>query len=409
MDNIPSNRVTLQLPVPALPTTAETKHYDDNNSSHKLIPHYGAENNDYRKDAILSKVLIIVFSSLLFFFSVTAVVFDLIGVIESFISDYGANPLAMILYGTDGNVVSGNNSNLFSPSALLNLLNGTSKPVIPDTSLSDTNEQSAPEDTYPIKSTDISSNNDYGLEASNETAYDIDLFSYLENDYPLPPLDELHAVYGDEAPTVLILHTHGTEAYAENDSEYYSIKDNCRSTDITKNVVAIGAVMADYFNQNGIVTIHSKEMFDAESYVDAYDYANAAIKEYIAIYPSIKYVFDIHRDSLITDDMTKLRPVTLVDSTVTAQYMCVIGTDEYAGKHINWESNLTFACHLQARLWERSASLTRRMSIRSASYNQRHAKGSLLLEIGSCGNTLDEAKACALLVAEEITSLIKGE
>ncbi len=405
MDNISSSHVTLQLPVPSLPTAAETNSAE-NNSTHKPVLRYGTEGRIHEKITKSSKALSIVFFSLLAFFSLTALVFDIVAVINCFVPE---RTLSLILYGTDSNVESDSNANVFTPNILFDLLNGTSKPSLPDTMLPEESESYPTEDTYPIKSTDISSKNVFGLEASNETAYDIDLISYLENEYPISPLDELHAVYGEEAPTVLILHTHGTEAYAEDDGEYYSIIDNCRSTDTTKNVVAIGAVMADYFNQNGIVTIHSREMFDAESYVNAYDYANEAIKEYVAIYPSIKYVFDVHRDSLITDDMTKLRPVTFVDSVPTAQYMCVIGTDENAGRHVNWERNLTFACHLQSRLWERSSSLTRRMSIRSASYNQRHADGSLLLEIGSCGNTLEEAKACALLVAEEITSLIKGE
>ena len=173
--------------------------------------------------------------------------------------------------------------------------------------------------------------------------------------------------------------------------------------------MAVGKVITDYLNRNGIKTIHCTELFDAESYNNAYYYAERAIREYLAIYPSIQYVFDIHRDSLIRSDNTKLRPITLVDGSLTAQFMSVIGTDENSGKHTYWEDNLAFACHLQKALNQRSQTITRRMSLRSASYNQRYAKGSLLLEIGSCGNTLDEAKNCALIVAEEICKIIKSE
>lgn len=262
------------------------------------------------------------------------------------------------------------------------------------------------EDEYPIKPADLSVDAENGLYASNETAYEIDLSSYLSVDLDFDSVDTLTARYGAEAPVVLIVHTHGTEAYAEDGVDTYSKKDNCRTSDTSKNVVAVGAVMAEYFNSVGIPTLHCTEMFDADSYIDAYDKSSAAIREFTAIYPSIRYVFDVHRDSVINSDMTKLRPVTVIDGEMTAQYMCVIGTDERAGYHTEWERNLAFACQLQARLWQKSNSLVRRMSIRSASYNQLWAPGSLLLEIGSCGNTLSEAKACAKTVAEQISAII---
>ncbi len=361
-----------------------------------------------KKDLLSAVAVRISLISIFTFFSLTALIFDLTAAVGGIISDSGKAALSLIVFGSECTDEYAPHPGV-SPDVLPELYDPSLPPphqILPD---GDGFVSSLPEGNYPIKPVDISSKAERGLEASNETGYSIDLDSYLQLDYPIPALDELHAVYGADAPTVLIIHTHGTEAYAENNGEYYSTKDNCRTTDTSKNVVAVGRVMADYFNENGIVAIHSEEMFDAESYVNAYDYANAAIKEYVAIYPSIKYVFDVHRDSLVTDDMTKLRPLTLIDGKPTAQYMCVIGTDENAGRHVNWERNLTFACYLQSRLWEISPSLPRRMSIRSASYNQRHAEGSLLLEIGSCGNTLSEAKACALIVAEQITALIKGE
>ncbi len=263
-----------------------------------------------------------------------------------------------------------------------------------------------PDGYYPIVSADLSVDAEFGLYASNETSYEIDLVSYLDRKPNTESVSSIVDRYGADAPVVLIVHTHGTEAYAKDGAKLYCSEDNCRTTDTTKNVVAVGNVIADYLNDNGINTIHCTEMFDAESYINAYSYASDAIKEFTAIYPSIEYVFDVHRDSVISSDMTKLRPVTNVDGTPTAQFMCVIGTDERAGTHVGWESNLTLACKLQASLWQRSNTLTRRMSIRSASYNQRYAPGSLLLEIGSCGNTLDEAKACARIVAEELAKII---
>lgn len=262
---------------------------------------------------------------------------------------------------------------------------------------------------YAIISADLSTDAEYGLEASNQTSYEINLLDYLSAEPTTPTLDEIKSDFSlDEyVPVVLIIHTHGTEAYS--DGSTYSENEDFRSTDIDENVVAVGSVMSDYFNSVGITTIHCTEMFDLESYVDAYTKSAAAVSEYTAIYPSISYVFDVHRDCIINDVLECVSALTTVNGEDVAQFMCVVGTDEYAGLHTGWQDNLAFACRLQYKLWSISPSLTRRLSIRSASYNQLYASGSLLFEIGTCGNTLDEAKACALLVAEAVAEIILGE
>ena len=165
--------------------------------------------------------------------------------------------------------------------------------------------------------------------------------------------------------------------------------------------------MAEYFNSVGIPTVHCKEMLDKDSYRDAYAKEAETIKAYIKEYPSIKYVFDVHRDSVIGSNYEKYRPVTVIGGKTVAQFMCVVGSNFKGADHDGWENCFGLAVKLQARLWERSSSLVRRISLRGASYNQQYADyASLLLEIGSCGNTLDEAKRCARIVAEELSHLI---
>lgn len=263
---------------------------------------------------------------------------------------------------------------------------------------------------YPIIPADLSVENEYGLAFSNETSLKIDLSDYLAAPAFAQSLDVIKPENEstDFAPIVLIVHTHGTESYAPAGVVTYSTSDNARSTDKTKNVVAVGAVMAEYFNSVGIPTVHCEEMLDEESYRDAYTKEAETIKAYIKKYPSIKYVFDVHRDSVIGSNYEKYRPVTVIGGKTVAQFMCVVGTNFKGADHDGWENCLSLAVKLQALLWERSSSLVRRISLRGASYNQQYAEyASLLFEIGSCGNTLDEAKRCARIVAEELSRLIK--
>ena len=47
-----------------------------------------------------------------------------------------------------------------------------------------------------------------------------------------------------EGPQILIVHTHGSEAYAQTDGDTYEPSDPYRTTDCTHNVVRVGEEMA---------------------------------------------------------------------------------------------------------------------------------------------------------------------
>ena len=89
---------------------------------------------------------------------------------------------------------------------------------------------------------------------------------------------------------------------------------------------------------------------------------------------------------------------TTVDGTSTAQVMLVLGSSE-GGEHPNWLENLTLACKIQNGLNTLYPTLARPMTLRSSRYNQQLCTGSLLVEVGTHGNTLQEALAAARLFA----------
>ena len=147
-------------------------------------------------------------------------------------------------------------------------------------------------------------------------------------------------------------------------------------------------------------------MFDRESYSDAYTLSSAAVRKYLAAHPSIRIVLDVHRDSIIRADKTKIRPITKVNGADTAQFMIVTGTDFKGANHPDWRDNLNFALKIQSELTKVSDSLCRAVNLRGAGFNQQHASGSLILEIGSCGNSLTEAKRTAVWAAAAIADTV---
>ena len=260
---------------------------------------------------------------------------------------------------------------------------------------------------YPIRQTDLSCGTDITA-LFNETSYTPDTYALLEAPLPFEDFGTWAAQYGTDAPYILILHTHGTEAYSPENAVGYDTADTFRSPNTEENVVAVGTVMARTLEEAGIPTLHCTALFDAASYQEAYSRAAAAIRTYLLKYPSIRIILDVHRDSIVRADQTRMQPVTTIGDTEYAQFMIVTGTDHRGADFPRWTDNLNFALKLQSALMERSNSLVRAINLRGAAFNGQYAPGSLLLEVGSCGNTLTQAKRTGVLAAIAVAELVKG-
>ena len=243
---------------------------------------------------------------------------------------------------------------------------------------------------------------DYGdTYVYNDTSFNIDFDSILKKDNYLP------TVTSTDEPVVLIIHTHTSEAYsAEGKMSYTENEEYARSSDEEENIIAVGKVIADILNENGIKTVQSTTVHD-ESYKDSYKRSAETVKYYLEKYPTIKYVFDIHRDSIVKSNGEIVRPVTVVDGEAVAQVMCVVGTNEASGDTYEWENNLALALSLRSSLNQKYSNVARGTCLRPSSYNQHLAPVSLLIEIGASGNSLTEAQNAARLVALQLVELIK--
>ena len=258
--------------------------------------------------------------------------------------------------------------------------------------------------TYKITEADLSSSSPYLL--SNETDYFPDVAALAADSGNITSVSEIYEKYGENEPCILIVHTHGTEAYSSG-KDSYSTDEAFRTQDTSKNVVSVGDVMEATFRYAGVNVIHDRNMYDKESYRESYSRSFASVKATLEKNPSVAYVLDVHRDSIIDNDKTKYRPVFDYEGLKCAQMMIVVGTDEGGADHAEWDKNLSLALQIQKNCFSSfSESLARSINLRSAAFNQGLSSGSLLLEIGSCGNTLDEAKRCAVLTALSIAKAI---
>ena len=88
--------------------------------------------------------------------------------------------------------------------------------------------------------------------------------------------------------------------------------------------------------------------------------------------------------------------------------MLVAGTDGYGEGHTNWQENLSVAVKLQAVLEKQYPGLCRDLSIRSSAFNQDLSSGALLIEVGTAGDTRQQALAAVTFLADGIARLAYG-
>ena len=252
---------------------------------------------------------------------------------------------------------------------------------------------------YPITPLDLSGQPEPGelILRNNETEYSPDLYALRDAAYPVPA--------GDLQPRVLIIHTHGTEAYSDG-SGIYDDSTSFRSQDTGRNVVAVGTVIAEELEARGVGCVHCETMHDIGDFYGSYDRAKESILYYLDKYPSIQYILDVHRDAIVRGENEMIAPTVDTPEGRAAQVMLVMGTNAFGADHPTWEQNLSVACKLQTEM-NAEYNLARPINLRGASFNEQFRSGSMLVEVGSSGNTLDQAKLAGRLFARALASTME--
>ena len=119
-------------------------------------------------------------------------------------------------------------------------------------------------------------------------------------------------------------------------------------------------------------------------------------------------MIDLHRDGILNSEGALVRTEVSENEEGYGQIMAVVGTDGNGTSCPSWQSNLSLALQLYSGLHSRVENICRPISLRNASYNQELAPYSLLLEIGSAGNTQAEAIRSAKLVGAVLAALINN-
>ncbi len=218
---------------------------------------------------------------------------------------------------------------------------------------------------------------------SNQSGYEFNLQSMLDNPKRITA--------DSNEPVVLIYHTHATEAYTQSGTNTYTPSGEARTLDTNQNMVRVGEELCKVLESRGIKTIHLTDLNDYPSYNGSYGASLKNVKAALEQYPSIKMTIDIHRDAILNADGTPKKLTTDINGKTAAQMMLVMGTDASGLAFDDWEEHLGYAVTLQRELDAAYPNLMRSINLRKQRFNLHLTSGSMLLEVGTSGNTLEEA------------------
>lgn len=208
-----------------------------------------------------------------------------------------------------------------------------------------------------------------------------------------------------DQPQVLIYHTHTTESFEPYERDFYDNSFTSKTTDMTKNVVSIGDNICKQLDAAGITYVHDTLVHDYPSYNEAYASSRKTVQEILKQYPSIKICLDIHRDGIQREDGTRIAPVTQVNGKQAAQIMIISGCDDGTMGMPNYLLNFRLASKLQSQIECDWKGLTRPVLFDYRHYNQDLTTGSLLIEVGSHGNSIDQAQYSGELIGKSLVKL----
>ncbi len=268
--------------------------------------------------------------------------------------------------------------------------------------VTDTSKKSD-ETTFPINEVDLSSSSKLydNVALRNTTSYTVDVKDRLSQSLPFEINDTRQV-------QVLIVHTHTCESYMDKDEGFYYESFYPRTTDNEKNVYAVGEAIKKSLNDKNIGVVHAKTQHDYPSYDGAYSRSYDTIMSYLEKYEGIKVVLDIHRDSMTTDSNVRLKPTFYYNGKKAAQIMIMAGHDSSYSNFPTWEENLTFALKLQNTCESMYQGMTRPLSFGDFTYNMNVNSGSLLIEVGTDANTLDEAVLSGELLGNALASVLQN-
>lgn len=201
-----------------------------------------------------------------------------------------------------------------------------------------------------------------------------------------------------EKPAVFIYHTHTTESFIGGLEG-----SNCSydSTDKTKNICAVGDVITNELEKNyGILVLHDTTFHNRIKYKHSYLKSEATVDKYLKKYGDFKLIIDLHRDSI----ENKRAVTTQMNGEKVAKFMFVMSRgNPHFDKNMKVVNSML---NISNKLFPGFCRGALCYNHGTRNFNQTKSNNSILIELGSHVNSLDEAKRSGKYIARIIAEYL---
>lgn len=188
-------------------------------------------------------------------------------------------------------------------------------------------------------------------------------------------------------PIIYIYNTHQTEEYKTN------------TYNITPTVETVSSILKEELKDLGISSLVEQRSITKEvnkrglDYTGTYEVSFEYLKEMQTKHKTLKYYFDMHRDSV-----TGAPARTTINNKKYATMMFLVGT-----KNKNYQKNVKNLKYMENYLKKHYKGLVRETYYQSHSaFNQFHDENMFLVELGGPDNTLEEIYNTTKALSEAI-------
>lgn len=201
---------------------------------------------------------------------------------------------------------------------------------------------------------------------------------------------------------VFIYHTHTSECYVKEVPKDISEIKFYNSPDKSIGVCSVGdRLKKDLEEDYGISVIHDTTVHDATAYAESYTRSSETVKRYLDEYKDFDLIIDIHRDS----DSNRDSMVITLDGKSVAKFMFVL---DRSNPHFS--ENQKVVCQLQEISDKLCKGLCKGVYYYDNGrnhFNQSLSNNSILIEVGSYVNTVEEADNTSDYLSRIIAEYLK--
>lgn len=202
---------------------------------------------------------------------------------------------------------------------------------------------------------------------------------------------------------VLIYHTHTHEAYQMTDQEAYTPLENWRTDDSDHNIVRVGDELTAELEKRGFEVVHDDTDFEQDDLSTSYSRSLEALLQRGD--EDYDLIIDLHRDAYVEGAQLTCSYA----GRKSANLMVLIGKGDSFQEKPHFQENYALACALTEKINGLCPGLGREVMVKTGRYNQHFSDHSLLIEVGSNGNTLEEALSSMPILADAIEEVLCGQ